>query len=133
MAAQRSGRPTFPVWVGSLKETVRDGDLERLFAPCGPIASVSIKRDDATGRSKGFGWVNFNSRAAAEDAAVKMAGRKCDGAQIKTRGPSALEKKGVYSPPSTAGRDFRPLMDCSFFIQGNHCKNGDAVSLNQST
>lgn len=125
MAADKSGRPTFPVWVGSLKDTVSERDLRQLFAKYGPIASVKLMKDNKTGKSKGFGWVNFLSRSAAEASAVKMAGYILSGVAIKTAGPSELEKKGLFSPLK---KDYRPLTDCSFFIQGKHCKNGDAVS-----
>ena len=126
MAADKSGQPTFPVWVGSLKDTVTGGELRKCFSRYGPISSVKLMRDGKTGKSKGFGWVNFYSRTAAENAAAKMAGSLVHGIVIKTSGPAELERKGLFSPIK---RDFRPLTDCSFFIQGNHCKKGDTVSL----
>lgn len=126
MAADKSGQATFPVWVGSLKDTVSEKDLRKLFVKHGPIASVKLMTDNKTGKSKGFGWVNFFSRSAAETSAVKMAGYVLSGVAIKTAGPSELEKKGLFSPQK---KNYRPLTDCSFFIQGKHCKNGDAVSL----
>lgn len=125
MAADKSGRATFPVWVGSLKDTVSENDLLQIFAKYGPIFNVRLMKDEKTGKSKGFGWVNFLSRAAAETSAKKMAGFVFHGVQIKTSGPAELEKKGLFSPSK---RNYRPFTDCSFFIQGRHCKNGDAVS-----
>ena len=126
MATDKSGRPTFPVWVGSLSEAASERDLRKTFTKFGSIANVKLKTDNSTGKSKGFGWVNFYSREAAETSAAKMAGANVRGSQIKTSGPAELERKGLFSPPKL---DFRPLTDCSFFIQGKHCKNGDAVSV----
>lgn len=125
MAADKSGHATFPVWVGSLKDPVNEKDLRQLFAKYGPISSVKLMKDNKTGKSKGFGWVNFLSRAAAETSAAEMAGLVYNGVAIKTSGPAELEKKGLFSPTK---KNYRPLTDCSFFIQGKHCKNGDAVS-----
>lgn len=121
-----TGRPTFPVWVGSLNETVTEKDLRKHFSKFGEIASVKLKTDNATGKSSGFGWVNFYVREKAETAAAKMAGVSIRGGdRIKTRGPAELQRKGLFSPEKV---DYRPFTDCSFYIQGNHCKNGDAVS-----
>lgn len=124
MAAETKGKPTFPVWVGNLRETVSEEDLKKLFARYGSVASYKVMRDKKTGKSRLFGYVNFYTRADAENAATKLAGRGVHGAAIKTAGPAELERKGHFSPD----RDFRPLTDCSFFIQGNKCKKGDDVS-----
>ena len=99
-------------------------DLEP-FKRWGPVASCAVMRDKKTNK-KVFGYVNFFSKQAAELAASKMAGVVIHGMAIKTSGPSELESKGHFSPPPT---DFRPLIDCSFFIQGNICKNGCKVSV----
>ena len=128
MAANKSGQRTFPVWVGSLKDTVGEKHLRKMFGKYGNIDSVKLKRDETTGKSKGFGWVNFTSRDEAERAATKMAGVAVHGMVIKTTGPTELERKGLLSPTSLTRKDFRPLTDCSFYIQGKNCKNGDAVS-----
>ena len=127
MATVKSGRPTFPVWVGSLNEHVTEKDLRKHFSKFGEIASVKLKTDNATGKSLGFGWVNFCARGNAESAAAKMAGVSIRGGdRIKTSGPAELERKGLFSPEKV---DYRPLTDCSFYIEGKHCKNGDAVSI----
>ena len=62
----------FPVWVGSLNEHVTEKDLRKHFSKFGEIASVKLKTDNATGKSLGFGWVNFCARGNAESAAAKM-------------------------------------------------------------
>ena len=128
-AADKAGRQaaTFPVWVGSLDERVTEKQLQKRFSKFGSISNIKIQRDAATGRSKGFGWVNFHEREAAEQSAAKMAGASLCGSPIKTRGPRELEKKGLFSPPRT---DFRPLTDCTFFIQGKLCKKGTSVEPN---
>ena len=124
MAADQSGKPTFPVWVGSLDESVSEKQLFRKFSKYGSVSSVKIQRDGATGKSRGFGWVNFHTRESADHSAAKMAGVALRGNPIKTRGPTELEKKGLFSPPKA---DFRPLTDCSFFMQGKRCNKGANV------
>ena len=131
MAAGAKSAPTFPVWVGNLKETVSEAELRKHFALDGfgksVIGSCKLMLDK-TGKSRRFGWVNFYSRSVAEKAALKLAGYLVQDVPLKTAGPAELEKKGHFSPPDKATKkDFRPLTDCSFFIQDKNCRNGDNV------
>ena len=118
------GVPTYPVWVGSLKETVKESDLNRVFSKFGGgIASCRVMKDEQ-GRSKKFGYVNFFKKAEAEKAARLAGGTMIRGVAIRTKGPSILQQEGHWS----SATDFRPLTDCSFFIQGQKCKRGKSVS-----
>ena len=125
MAAGPHGIPTYPVWVGSLKETIKDSDLKRVFSKFGTVANCKIMRDEH-GKSKKFGYVNFYKLEEAEAAAEKRAGFQIGGVSIKTKGPSILKKQGHWI--HTTSPDFRPVIDCSFFIQGVKCKKGKSVS-----
>ena len=53
------------LYVGNLPYTAGEQDLEQLFAGCGTVESVKIMRDMATGRARGFGFVEM---ATEEDA-----------------------------------------------------------------
>merc|ERR1719271_2381868 len=48
--------------------------LYRLFAPFGNVISVRIMIEHGTGRSRGFGFVSFDSRAGAQAAIQHMNG-----------------------------------------------------------
>ena len=122
MTAEPRGVPTYPVWVGSLKETVKEKDLLRVCSKHGAIASCKVMRDEQ-GNSKRFGYVNFYNEADAERAAEKLAGFQIQGSQLKTKGPRLLQRQGHFTKIN-----FRPLTDCSFFIQGAKCKKGTIVS-----
>ena len=135
MTAEPHGVPTYPVWVGSLKETVKEKDLLRVCSKHGVVANCKIMRDEQ-GNSKRFGYVNFYNEADAERAAEKLVGFQIQGTQLKTKGPRLLKKQGHFSVahhrPTTPGAtktNYRPLTDCSFFIQGDKCKKGKNVSL----
>ena len=128
MAAEQQGAPTYPVWVGSLSESVREEDLIRLFSKHGAIASCRLMKDKQ-GRSKKFGYVNFHNRVEAEKAAKKLAGFKIQGLAIKTKGPSVLQEQGHFKTTPSVGANYRPLTDCTFFIQGAICKKGKKVRL----
>lgn len=129
MAGEPHGVPTYPVWVGSLKETVKEKDLQRLFSKDGNVASCKIMRDEQN-KSRRFGYVNFYNEAEAEAAARNKEGVKIQGFPIKTKGPRMLREQGYFLiPQAPVGQDYRPLTDCSFFLQGTKCKRGKNVSV----
>ena len=47
MASEAQRVPTYPVWVGNLKDTVKEKDLKRVFAKVGQIANCRIMVDEA--------------------------------------------------------------------------------------
>ncbi|HEX5474155.1 MAG TPA: RNA-binding protein [Vicinamibacterales bacterium] len=53
------------LYVGNLPYTVGEQDLQDLFAGAGAVESVNVMRDQATGRARGFAFVEM---ATEEDA-----------------------------------------------------------------
>ena len=47
------------LYVGNLSYSTTEDDLRQLFGPYGAPDSVSVISDRGTGRSKGFGFVEF--------------------------------------------------------------------------
>ena len=45
------------IYVGNLPWSIRDQELENLFAEHGTVDSAKVITDRETGRSKGFGFV----------------------------------------------------------------------------
>jgi len=68
------------LFVGSLPYSTTDDELNELFASFGDIASARVIFDRESGRSKGFGFVEFN-----DDAAGKTAITELDGADFQGR------------------------------------------------
>lgn len=54
------------LYVGNLPYSTTEQDLESLFAGAGSVESVNVMRDMATGRARGFAFVEM---ATDEDAA----------------------------------------------------------------
>ena len=57
------------IYVGNLSFNTEEGQLEQLFTPLGAVESVKLVRDQATGRSRGFAFVEMaddQGRAACE-------------------------------------------------------------------
>ncbi|XP_042496164.1 polyadenylate-binding protein 2-like [Macadamia integrifolia] len=65
------------VYVKNLSETTTEEDLKNLFGEYGPITSVVVMRD-ADGKSKCFGFVNFENTDDAAEAVDGLNGKKFD-------------------------------------------------------
>ncbi|QHN88256.1 Polyadenylate-binding protein [Arachis hypogaea] len=72
------GKTTFNnVYVKNLSESVTDDDLKKIFGEYGTITSAVVMRD-ADGRSKCFGFVNFENPEDAAKAVESLNGKKID-------------------------------------------------------
>lgn len=69
-----------PLYIGDLDENIHDETLHDFFSRFGPIHFVRIMRDPATGKSRGFGFVNFiyprDAESARQYAQYEKLGRK---------------------------------------------------------
>ncbi|MEJ2724110.1 MAG: RNA-binding protein [Deltaproteobacteria bacterium] len=71
------------IYVGNLSYQATEDDLKAAFERLGEVTSVSIIRDRATGRSRGFGFVEMTSRADGEKAIEELDGTPLRGREIK--------------------------------------------------
>ena len=60
------------LYVGNLPYSAGEQDLEQLFAGCGTVESVKIMRDMATGRARGFGFVEMATDEEAQKAIEQL-------------------------------------------------------------
>lgn len=51
----------YKLFVGGLPFAVNDDELNEIFAAHGTVASATVVKDRDTGRSKGFGFVEFEN------------------------------------------------------------------------
>ncbi|MDQ2693552.1 MAG: RNA-binding protein [Chloroflexota bacterium] len=56
------------LYVGNLPYNTVDADLQSLFSQAGTVKSAQVIRDRASGRSKGFGFVEMSSSEEAQSA-----------------------------------------------------------------
>ncbi|KAI3881678.1 hypothetical protein MKX03_016698 [Papaver bracteatum] len=54
------------IWVGDLHYWMEENYLHTCFAHTGEVASIKVIRNKQTGQSKGYGFVEFSTREAAE-------------------------------------------------------------------
>src|SRR5262249_61839348 len=70
------------IFVGNLSFDTTSADLESLFSEVGHCESASVITDRATGRSRGFGFVEMSSAAEAQQAIAALNGRELQGRAI---------------------------------------------------
>ncbi len=70
------------LFVGSLPWAIDNQKLQDLFSQFGTVSQASVVMDKMTGRSRGFGFVEFEDDAAAYAAIEKMNNADVDGRKI---------------------------------------------------
>ena len=71
------------VYVGNMSFETSQSDLESMFGAHGTVESAQIISDRATGRSKGFGFIEMSSDAEAQAAIGALDGKDCNGRALK--------------------------------------------------
>jgi hypothetical protein len=73
---------TTKLFVGNLDYSTSEDQLRDAFAPYGNIVSSAIVLDRMTGRSRGFGFVEYDSAAEADKAIEALNGSDLNGRQL---------------------------------------------------
>ena len=72
----------YKLFVGGLPFATSDDELKELFAAHGTVASATVVRDRETGRSKGFGFVEYESDDEGKKAQEALNGTEFGGRTI---------------------------------------------------
>jgi cold-inducible RNA-binding protein len=70
------------LYVGNLSYSMRDDDLSTVFAEHGDVDSARVIMDRASGRSKGFGFVEMSDEEAAKAAIEALNGAELEGRNV---------------------------------------------------
>ncbi len=70
------------LFVGNLPYTTTNEELGEFFAQFGEVLSAAVIMDRATGRSKGFGFVEMTNDAEADAAIAKGDGAEFEGRKL---------------------------------------------------
>ncbi|MFH2019766.1 MAG: RNA-binding protein [bacterium] len=105
------------LFVGSLAWATTDDSLKQFFSQAGTVVSARVITDRATGRSKGFGFVEMSSEEEAQKA-IALAGQDLEGRAIvvnearpmeprdNSRGGFGGGNRGGFSGGNRGGSDF---------------------------
>jgi len=72
----------YKLFVGGLPFSTTDDELKELFAAHGTVASATVVRDRDSGRSKGFGFVEYESDEEGKAAQSALNGKDIGGRTI---------------------------------------------------
>ena len=86
------------LFVGNLPFSTEESTLQDLFAQAGPVESVRVMRDQATGRSRGFAFVEMATEDGARAAIEKFNDTDLDGRRLAVN--------EARPPASGGGRGF---------------------------
>jgi cold-inducible RNA-binding protein len=67
------------LYVGNLSYSATENELREMFSQYGAVESVAVITDRDTGRSKGFGFVEFANDAEANAAISGLNGKEVSG------------------------------------------------------
>jgi RNA recognition motif-containing protein len=70
------------LFVGSLAYATTDDSLKAFFEQIGEVASARVVTDRESGRSKGFGFVEYTDEANNQKAVDELNGKELDGRAI---------------------------------------------------
>ena len=71
------------LYVGNLNYDAKEEQLKEIFADMGEIKEVIIIKDKFTGRSKGFGFIEFNDSESAQKAIDELDGQDFLGRELR--------------------------------------------------
>jgi RNA recognition motif-containing protein len=70
------------LYVGNLPYEVGETELQELFARAGSVESAKVMRDQATGRARGFGFVEMSTDEEAQQAISALNGAQVGGRNL---------------------------------------------------
>ncbi len=86
------------LYVGNLPWSTDNMGLREMFETYGPVEDARVVMDRETGRSRGFGFVTFESTEDAESA-LAQDGQEIDGRQIRVNVAREREPRGFGGRP----------------------------------
>ena len=98
--------PPVRLFVGNLPYQATEEDLRTHFSQFGKPTQIVRPLDRETGRARGFAFVEFAERSAAEEAIRKLDGQLLMGRPLAVSEARAREDRGPGGPPRPPGGGF---------------------------
>ena len=84
------------IYVGNLTYDTTEEDLNKAFEAYGKIGSCTIIKDNFSGRSKGFGFIEMESDNESKSAIEGLHGSDLKGRTIKVNEAKQKNEKGFH-------------------------------------
>ena len=81
------------LYVGNLSPTTTQAQIQDLFKGSGNVVSCTLIMDKATGKSKGFAFVEMGAEAEAAKAMADCNGKELDGRALKVNEAKPREER----------------------------------------
>jgi len=91
------------LYVGGISYGTNDDSLKDYFSQAGVVESATIIIDRATGRSKGFGFVEMSTEDEAQNAIAMLNGKEFEGRILSISEARPMEAR---PPRRDGGRGF---------------------------
>lgn len=117
------------LFVGRLSWNIDDEWLRREFEPVGGVISARVIMERSTGKSRGYGYVDFDSKSAAEKALQEYQGKELDGRPINL--DMSTGKPHASNPKTDRAKQFGdvPSAPSDTLFVGNLSFNAERDSL----
>lgn len=96
------------VFVGNLEFSTTREELESLFSQAGSVVDVFLPSDRATGRPRGFAFVEYASEAEAEAAIQRFDGFELAGRSLRVNAAQARTPSPRFGPGPSFGEGGGP-------------------------
>ncbi|HYA40620.1 MAG TPA: RNA-binding protein [Syntrophobacteraceae bacterium] len=92
------------IYVGNLSAKTTDQELREAFESFGQVDTAKIIKDNITGRSRGFGFVEMPNLDQAQTAIAGMNGKELGGSALTVNEAKPRENRGGRSHGAGGGR-----------------------------
>ena len=82
------------IYIGNLSHRTSEEQLRRAFEEFGEVGSAKIIKDNFTGKSKGFGFVEMPNQAEAQAAIAGLNGKDLGGSLLTVNEARPRENRG---------------------------------------
>ncbi|KAI9197959.1 hypothetical protein LWI28_007429 [Acer negundo] len=120
---------TRKIFVGGIPSTINEEELKDFFMQYGEVQEHQIMRDHSTSRSRGFGFITFQTDQAVDDLLAKGNKVELAGAQVEIK---KAEPKKPNPPPPTSYRRYnnsKPAFGGAFEDAYSGYGGGDLVGV----
>jgi len=112
------------ILVRNLPKTFTQENLEDLFFEFGTIASCDLVMDEASGLSKGFGFVEMSTQGETEKAIEKLNSKVIDGKKIRAKWSNQEKKQAEAIARAPA-----PKIDIPEDVWGSASRNNSDLEI----
>ncbi len=96
------------VFVGNLNFQTTQNELEKVFGEVGEVQEVFIPVDRASGRPRGFAFVEFTDAEGVQQAIEKLDGKEIGGRAIRVNEAQERAPRPPMAPRGGGGSPFDP-------------------------